>query len=192
MIRHVIYHLSHPLIFLFYTTPSLEISARSGLTFILKHCQNGEGCVLAMKHLALEIIFKVQVILTPCYHFINSDATFSSPIHPPCVASLLQLSHNYLFPLSLLPILTATHCNTPSLPYQAYEEYRYNAPIQLLVISIFRKLLECNYTRDAIIYKTDVLRIAFSITHRFMQSLEHVEVGVNCLLQCCRSGIVNR
>ena len=111
-----------------------EPSARSGLGFILKHCQKGEGCVLAMKHNAVDIVTKIQ----------------------------------------------------------RYDEYRGHAQMQLLVASIFRRLLECNYTRDAIIYKTDVLRVAFTIAHRFMHSLEHVEAGVNCILQCCRSEICRR
>lgn len=72
---------------------------------------------------------------------------------------------------------------------QGYAEYKDHAEMQLLVVSIFRRLVECNYTRDAVIYKTDVLRVAFSIIHRFMGSADHVEMGLNCLLQCCRSEI---
>jgi hypothetical protein len=75
------------------------------------------------------------------------------------------------------------------LKIQRHDEYRDHAEMHLLVVSICRRLLECNYTRDAIIYKTDVLRVAFTIAHRYMHSLEHVEAGVNCILQSCRSEI---
>lgn len=69
--------------------------------------------------------------------------------------------------------------------------------VQLDCISILRQLLDCNFTRDAIICDTRVLRAAFNIGHTYMSSKPHVEQAVQCVMQCsrsetCRADIIDR
>lgn len=66
--------------------------------------------------------------------------------------------------------------------------YKHKETIVLHAIMSLRKLLDCNYTRDGIIMRSvDALRTAFYVFHRYMQSLEHVEHAVQCIMQCVRS-----
>jgi hypothetical protein len=109
-----------------------EVStAISALGFVLKHAEEGEGCVLLLKYGILSTIFKVHL----------------------------------------------------------HEPYVDHKEIQLLVASVLKQLLECNYTRDSLIDNLDVLRVTFSIAHRFMSSADHVTASIHCILQCARSEI---
>jgi hypothetical protein len=67
--------------------------------------------------------------------------------------------------------------------------YHNQPPIQLLVISVLQQLLDCNYTRSAIIAHADVVRMAFSIAHMHMNSPSHLEAACKCLTQCARSEV---
>lgn len=65
--------------------------------------------------------------------------------------------------------------------------YHNQPPIQLLVITILQQLLDCNYTRAAIIAHADVVRMSFAIAHYHMNSPSHLEPACKCLTQCARS-----
>jgi hypothetical protein len=69
-----------------------------------------------------------------------------------------------------------------------FEEYIKSQEIQLQVISILRQLLNCNYTRDDIMNEEVeiMLKMAYTITYRYMHDGEIVEAGSKCLLQICR------
>jgi hypothetical protein len=65
---------------------------------------------------------------------------------------------------------------------KVYDEYKSKANILLFCVSILRKMLDCNFTRDMIICKEgpgytpiSALRVAFSILHSNMKSPSHVE-----------------
>ena len=68
--------------------------------------------------------------------------------------------------------------------------YPINKPkreIQLYCVSILRKLLDCNYTRESIINKdVRVLRLAFSIGHNHIDSMAHIEQATACVMQCAQ------
>eukprot|EP01036_Dinobryon_divergens_P038056 gene38056-49896_t len=70
---------------------------------------------------------------------------------------------------------------------RALNTYKKHMEIQLLGISLLRRLLDCNLTRDVLIEDVAVVRVLFSVCHRFMDSQEHVEQGVAGILQCARS-----
>ncbi len=66
--------------------------------------------------------------------------------------------------------------------------FRTNPSLQLLILTVYNRLLECNYTRGLIIKEDcDVLAIVFSIVHLFMNSKSHVDMGLKCIIQCARS-----
>jgi hypothetical protein len=73
--------------------------------------------------------------------------------------------------------------------YMIQDYYKTYPEIQLLVLHVFAKLLECNYTREALVGDVEALRLTFSIGHRFMNSLPHVEGAMRCVLQCARSEV---
>lgn len=68
-----------------------------------------------------------------------------------------------------------------------HDFYHSQPPIQLMVVSILKQLLDCNYTRSAMIAQVDVLNMAFSIAHTYMNSASHVEACCHCITQCTRS-----
>lgn len=70
-----------------------------------------------------------------------------------------------------------------------HEFYRNQPPIQLLVVSVLQQLLDCNYTRSAIIAHVSVLHMSFSIAHLYMNSASHVEAACKCITQCARSEV---
>lgn len=54
-----------------------------------------------------------------------------------------------------------------------HKDFRDNESIQLKCIQIFKQLLECNYTRDPLITRTDVLKTTFAIgTNQFLTIFE--------------------
>ena len=65
--------------------------------------------------------------------------------------------------------------------------YRSNGVIQLSVLAIFHRLLDCNFTRDSIITSPKVLNISFLIGHCYLNSVQHVEHSTCCVLQCSRN-----
>jgi hypothetical protein len=80
--------------------------------------------------------------------------------------------------------------NAVDIVMQVQSYYKTYPDIQLNVLSIFDRLLACNYTRAALIDNSvEVLRLTFSIGHRFMYSLPHVEAALRCVLQCARSEV---
>lgn len=70
---------------------------------------------------------------------------------------------------------------------QRHEPYMDHKEIQLLCARVLRNLLECDQTMQPLISTIDVLRITFSIAHRFMSCKEHVTASLHCILQCARS-----
>jgi hypothetical protein len=70
-----------------------------------------------------------------------------------------------------------------------HDFYRNQPPIQLLVVCILQQLLDCNYTRAALIADPAVLHISFSIAHTHMNSASHVEAACKCITQCARSEV---
>lgn len=70
---------------------------------------------------------------------------------------------------------------------QRHEPYTEHKEIQLLCVLVLRNLLGCHETMQPLISTTDVLRITFSIGHRFVSSQEHVSASIQCMLQCARS-----
>jgi hypothetical protein len=70
-----------------------------------------------------------------------------------------------------------------------HHEHPKHTEIQLLCATALRCLVDCNLTRDAVIDKTDVLQVAFAISHTFMTSQEHVEQVCRCIAQCARSEV---
>jgi hypothetical protein len=70
---------------------------------------------------------------------------------------------------------------------QRHEPYIEHKEIQLLCVQVLRNLLECYKTMQPLISTIDVLRITFSIGHRFVSSQEHVAASIQCMLQCARS-----
>lgn len=70
------------------------------------------------------------------------------------------------------------------------------ARVQLSCVSIIRRLLDCNFTRDSLISSPAVMMMAFNAGHCYMRSKEHVDNAVRCILQCsrsevCRQAIIN-
>ena len=59
--------------------------------------------------------------------------------------------------------------------------------IQILILKVFAKLLDCNYTRGTILKDTDMLRVVFTICHFYMNSKSHVDLCLYCMMQCTRS-----
>lgn len=70
-----------------------------------------------------------------------------------------------------------------------HDFYRNQPPIQLLVASVTKQLLDCNYTRSAIVSHTSVLIMCFHIAHTYMNSASHVETAGRCITQCARSEV---
>jgi hypothetical protein len=65
-----------------------------------------------------------------------------------------------------------------------------NETVQLLVVSVLRKLLDCNYTRDQLTAQsTKLAQMSFAIVHIYMTSLPLVDHAVRCLAQCARSEV---
>lgn len=75
---------------------------------------------------------------------------------------------------------------------QVYRNSEVADAVQLDCITILRQLLDCNFTRSAIISDTRVLRAVFNIGHSYMSSKQHVEQAVQCIMQCSRSEICRR
>ena len=80
-----------------------------------------------------------------------------------------------------------------------FEQDKEKPHIALYIVSILRKLLDCNFTRDSIInadgpgYEAiSALRVSFSIIHSHMNSHSHVEEGIKCVMQCARSELCRR
>jgi len=69
---------------------------------------------------------------------------------------------------------------------KASETYRQNSNIQLNVLIIFQRVLECNFTRESIISSTVPLNVTFLIGHYYLNSVKHVEHSTGCILQCAR------
>jgi hypothetical protein len=74
----------------------------------------------------------------------------------------------------------------------AYNTHPHIYSIQQSVITITRQLLECNFTRDALIDDTTLLTISFNIGHRNMNEVDLVEHAVASVLQCSRSEVCRR
>ena len=72
---------------------------------------------------------------------------------------------------------------------KASEKYRKNSTIQLNILIILHRLLECNYTRDSIIATPVALNVSFIIGHYYLNSATHVEHSTACVLQCARSEV---
>ena len=68
-----------------------------------------------------------------------------------------------------------------------HEYYKSQPPIQLLVASVVKQLLDCNFTRSAVVANVNVLLMCFSIAHNHMNSASHVETACKCITQCARS-----
>jgi len=65
--------------------------------------------------------------------------------------------------------------------------------MQLQCIIAIRKLLDCNFTRKAIISKdVSVLQIVFNIGHAHLNSKEHIEEAARCISQCARAETCRR
>lgn len=75
---------------------------------------------------------------------------------------------------------------------KAHSFYKDNPTVHFLCVSILRRLLDCNFTRDKIIGSTDIMRIAFGIGHVYMDKEAHVEMATHCVMQCSRSEICRR
>lgn len=75
---------------------------------------------------------------------------------------------------------------------KASEKYRQNASIQLNILIIFHRMLECNFTRDSIIANTVSLNVTFLIGHYYLNSAAHVEHATACVLQCARHEVCRR
>ena len=64
-----------------------------------------------------------------------------------------------------------------------HADYRDNESIQLLCVQTFKQLLECNYTRDPLITRTDVLRTTFAIGANLdIENKLQLTIGVNLSL----------
>lgn len=68
-----------------------------------------------------------------------------------------------------------------------HEFYRNQPPIQLLVATVVKQLLDCNFTRSAVVSNVSVLTMCFTIAHNHMNSASHVEAACKCITQCARS-----
>jgi hypothetical protein len=66
-------------------------------------------------------------------------------------------------------------------------QWKDKSDIILFVLSIIRRMLECNMTRDEIIKDTEVLAFTFQLGHRHMSSLPHLEEAVACVMHCARA-----
>jgi hypothetical protein len=82
--------------------------------------------------------------------------------------------------------------NVIDLLCKASEAYRQNSNIQLNILIIFQRLLECNYTRESIISTPKALNISFLIGHYYMSSVKHVEHATACVLQCARHEVCRK
>lgn len=82
--------------------------------------------------------------------------------------------------------------------HQFYSKAPYlNASIQLAVAKVMTQLLDCNFSRPALIDPdspsgedadpVSICTAAFRIAHSHMLSKDHVDKGCRCLAQCCRS-----
>ncbi len=69
----------------------------------------------------------------------------------------------------------------------AAEAWRTRPDLTLMCASIIRKLLDCNFTRPALLGDIALLRKSFGFGHTFMSSIAHVEEACNCVMQFARS-----
>jgi len=65
--------------------------------------------------------------------------------------------------------------------------FKKHPPLQLECLNVLRQLLECNLTRNAVT-ANDLrgVNMAFNIAHFHMNSKQHMEAAMRCLMQCCR------
>lgn len=68
----------------------------------------------------------------------------------------------------------------------AQERYPHIFSLQLCCLRLLCQLLECNFTRSALISSPQLMILAFSIGHRHLSQPEMVELSVRCVLQCSR------
>jgi hypothetical protein len=68
---------------------------------------------------------------------------------------------------------------------RAHNHYRTHVQIQQLCINIFKQLLDCNLTRNALIDDSPVLmKVCFNIGHLFMSSASHVDASCRYFANC--------
>jgi hypothetical protein len=75
----------------------------------------------------------------------------------------------------------------PTMLMKVFSQHIQHDEITLLLVQIWQKLLECNFTRDELIEDSDILKAVFSIVLRRMRSELHVRAAMACMLQCARS-----
>lgn len=75
----------------------------------------------------------------------------------------------------------------PPMMMKVFANHELHDEITLLLVDIWKQLLECNFTRDSLIEDDVVMRAVFAIMLRRMRSEPHIRAGMACLLQCARS-----
>ncbi len=78
--------------------------------------------------------------------------------------------------------------NLLDVVFKICKAYPQHFQMQLWIVRVLQQLLDCNFTRDAVLTKhgSDLLLIAHTTAHRFMHSAAHVEAASRCILQCSR------
>lgn len=68
----------------------------------------------------------------------------------------------------------------------AQNMYRNNEEIQFTCIASLRQLVDCNFTRDAVLADPTIVTTVFGIGHRFMSNHLFIEHSTRFLMQGCR------
>jgi hypothetical protein len=140
-----------------------------------------------------ELTIEEQALKDVC----SSDNNFNAPILIEMLISRYQEEPTLLQGLAFVwkqlqtgdgcYMMQRHNCMKAFLKVYKYYLNPMHPPVQLQLLQIFRKLLECNYTRVGMVKRyPELLMIVFQLSHYHMNSLPHVENAVGCLLQFSR------